>query len=324
MPRSPFDCGRSSRAGKPPPGPATAVAPLRSITTFNDNAATVGSPFVESREPLSNEHSRDPATVQSLERGGVHYGGDRDESIEEDNEVAQRKNLRRSNGPVPPAKRIQLLFDPVPPYEQVQGLNPETSVRRHEQVQAPPPPPAMQGYPSHTRDAYQPPPPPPPPSEAGFGISPNAQPAHKSDRTQVSNGTHDKENSLGRSRTVARQPAASRPPLAAFNRTAGVASPASAQQDLQASGQEKLQLQTKPDTAENLPIEDKERLEEETGRLSTKHQGPPAHVEPENFEERLEMKHLPYSPKTVNTTAENPRRELSLYDLEDDCKFKAF
>jgi len=60
MPCLPFDSGRSSRAGKPPPGPATAE-PLHSVTTFNDNAATVDSPSVESRESQPEERSRVPA-----------------------------------------------------------------------------------------------------------------------------------------------------------------------------------------------------------------------------------------------------------------------
>ena len=328
MPRTPFDSGRSSRAGKPPPRPAAAAAPLRSITTFNNNAAMVDSPSVESRESPPEERSRVPAPVQTPERTGAI--------------APNRSNSRTPRSPTTCEEEATAPFHQRsgssflstrasvrarPGFESGEPVPPVSAYHQHEQGQAPPPPPAIQGYPSHTLDAYQPPPPPPPPppSEAGFGISLNTQPAHQSDRTQVSNGTHDKENSLGRTRTVARQPAVSRPPLAAFNPTAGVASAALAQQDLQAVGQEQLRLQTELKTAKHLLVTEKQRLEEETGRLSTKHQGPPAYEEPGNFEKRREMKHREDSPKTVNATAEeNPRRKLSVYDPEDDCKYEPF
>ena len=62
----------------------------------------------------------------------------------------------------------------------------------------------------------------------------------------------------------------------------------------------------------------------EQSKQKTKQDGPPAYIESGIFDGRRKMVHVEGSPQTVNVTAENPRRKLSVYDPKEKCKHEPF
>jgi len=62
----------------------------------------------------------------------------------------------------------------------------------------------------------------------------------------------------------------------------------------------------------------------EQSKQKTKQDGPPAYEESGSFDGRRKMVHVEGSPETVNVTAENPRRKLSVYNPKEKCKHEPF